>query len=210
MKGIIKKGSLRCVAFAAACLITVSDANYFNITEVCTASSVSDVYKTWKQGDSRWASLHLGRSPYTMGGYGCAVTSLAALLVHAGNFTDSDFDPGVFCRLMGQYDGFGSSGDIIWWKVSKIAPGFSFKETYYFEKAASNEEKFAKIKSLYKEGYYLIIDVKDSGHWVAIDRIENDTIYSIDPGGNRNPDVFKQYDPKGTTCIKIFKCLIIR
>lgn len=205
MKGIIKKGSLRCVAFAAACLITVSDANYFNITEVCTASSVSDVYKTWKQGDSRWASLHLGRSPYTMGGYGCAVTSLAALLVHAGNFTDSDFDPGVFCRLMGQYDGFGSSGDIIWWKVSKIAPGFSFKETYYFEKAASNEEKFAKIKSLYKEGYYLIIDVKDSGHWVAIDRIENDTIYSIDPGGNRNPDVFKQYDPKGTTCIKIFK-----
>ena len=95
MKGIIKKGSLRCVAFAAACLITVSDANYFNITEVCTASSVSDVYKTWKQGDSRWASLHLGRSPYTMGGYGCAVTSLAALLVHAGNFTDSDFDPGV-------------------------------------------------------------------------------------------------------------------
>ena len=205
MKGIIKRGSLRCAAFAAACLITVSDANYFNIAEVYSAASVSSEYKSWKQGDSRWEALHLGRSPYTMGGYGCAVTSLASLLVHAGNFTDSEFDPGIFCRLMSQYDGFGSDGDIIWGRVSKIAPGFTFKGTYYFEGVVPNEEKFAKIKELYNEGYYLIIDVRNSGHWVAIDRIENDIIYSMDPGGNRNPDVFKQYDPKGTTCIKIFK-----
>lgn len=205
MKGIIKRGSLKCVAFAAACLITVSDANYINFTEVHSAASVSDEYKSWKQGDSRWKDLHLGRSKYTMEHYGCAVTSLASLLVHAGNFRNSEFDPGMFCRLMSQFGGFSYDGDIIWGKVSSVSPTFTFDGTLYFNDNTTDAEKIKKIKELYNNNFYLIIDVNNSGHWVAIDRIENGVIYSIDPAGNRNPEVFKQYNIKETTCIKKFR-----
>ncbi|MBP0960834.1 MAG: SH3 domain-containing protein, partial [Oscillospiraceae bacterium] len=161
--------------------------------------------RSWKQFDDRWGDIHLGKSGYNMRGSGCATTSLAFLVAKAGNFKGTNFDPGMFCRLMTQFNGFGYEGDIYWGKVSSVAPGFRYVKTEYLKKNLSYEERYEAIKKYVDEGKYLIIDVQNSGHWVAVDGIENDRIISFDPGGYRNTDVFEQYDHLGNTCIKVFE-----
>lgn len=205
MKGIIKRRGLRCLSFAAACLIAVSDAGYPGIALNISAVSQTGVYKTWKQYDKRWGDLHLGKSGYNMRGSGCAATAMAFLLVHAGNFSEDNFDPGIFCRLMTENGGFGSGGEIIWDKVRTVAPGFRFSGTHYLDNNISYEERVKTIKKYYDEGYFLVIDVQNSGHWVAVDTIKNGRVISFDAGGDRNTDVFEQYNHQGNTCIKLFK-----
>lgn len=208
MKGFTGKGHLRCISFAAACLIAVSDMSYTGDTVSVSAVTEDSGYRSWKQYDDEWNYLHLGKSSYTMGGSGCAATALSFLLVHAGNYSENNFNPGIFCRLMSQYGGFGNEGDILWWIVKDVAPGFRYRKTDYFDDVPETyEARFERIKEYYDQGYYLIIDVQDSGHWVAVDRIENDRIISFDSGGDRDTDVYKQYDWKGTTCIKVFESM---
>lgn len=204
MKGIIKKGSVKAFALAAACLISVSDAGFPGSADVCIEASVSEVYKTWRQGDSRWGDLHLGKSVYTMSSSGCAATSVAVLLAHAGNFNDSNFDPGIFCKLMNQFGGFGSNGDIIWGVASRIAPGFVFQTTDYSLEKLTREQKIQKLKKYCDDGYYMIIDV-NSHHWVALDRVENGTVYCFDPATGKNCDAYEVYGFEGNTCVKLFK-----
>ena len=47
-------------------------------------------YRSWKQGDSRWGSMHLGSSSDTMAESGCLVTAIAMLMVHTGCADESD------------------------------------------------------------------------------------------------------------------------
>jgi uncharacterized protein YgiM (DUF1202 family) len=206
MKGFIKRGSLRVLSFTAACLVasascTGSSGDLYSVHAV---TDVNDI-RAWKQFDDRWGDIHLGKSGYNMRGSGCAATSLAFLVAKAGNFKGKDFDPGMFCRLMSQFNGFGPEGDIYWGRVSSVAPGFRFVKTEYLKEKLPYEERFEAIKKYVDEGKYVIIDVQNSGHWVAVDRIENDRIISFDPGGYRNTDVFEQYDHLGNTCIKVFE-----
>ena len=206
MKGFIKRGSLRVLSFTAACLIaTVNCAGPAG--ELISVHAVTDTtdIRSWKQFDDRWGDIHLGKSGYNMRGSGCATTSMAFLVAKAGNFKGTNFDPGMFCRLMTQFNGFGSEGDIYWGKVSSVAPGFRYVKTEYLKKNLPYEERYEAIKKYVDEGKYLIIDVQNSGHWVAVDGIENDRIISFDPGGYRNTDVFEQYDHLGNTCIKVFE-----
>ncbi|WP_044974400.1 SH3 domain-containing protein [Ruminococcus sp. HUN007] len=206
MKGLFKRGSLRFLSFTAACLVAVASCPVpAGDISVVWAESDIDSFRKWKQFDDRWGDIHLGKSGYNMRGSGCAATSLAFLVAKAGNFKGTGFDPGVFCRLMSQFGGFGPEGDIFWDRVSKVAPGFRYVKTEYLKQNLPYEERFHAIKKYCDEGKLVIIDVLNSGHWVAVDRIENNRIISFDPGGYRNTDVFKQYDHKGNTCIKVFE-----
>ena len=206
MKGLIKRGSLRVLSFTAACLVATVNC-LGSAGELISVHAVTDTtdIRSWKQFDDRWGDIHLGKSGYNMRGSGCATTSLAFLVAKAGNFKGTNFDPGMFCRLMTQFNGFGSEGDIYWSKVSSVAPGLRYVKTEYLKKNLSYEERYEAIKKYVDEGKYLIIDVQNSGHWVAVDGIENDRIISFDPGGYRNTDVFEQYDHLGNTCIKVFE-----
>ena len=206
MKGFIKRGSLRVLSFTAACLVASASCTGSS-GELVSVHAVTDIteIRSWKQFDDRWGDIHLGKSGYNMRGSGCATTSMAFLVAKAGNFKGTDFDPGMFCRLMSQFNGFGSEGDIYWGRVSSVAPGFRFVKTEYLKEKLPYEERYEAIKKYVDEGKYVIIDVQNSGHWVAVDRIENDRIISFDPGGYRNTDVFEQYDHLGNTCIKVFE-----
>ena len=63
----------------------------------CTSFTVSaaDGYKDWTQGDSRWGNKTLGSCGDTMAEIGCAVTSIAILVVHSGSKSESSFNPGT-------------------------------------------------------------------------------------------------------------------
>ena len=68
----------------------------------CTSFTVSaaDGYKDWTQGDSRWGNKTLGSCGDTMAEIGCAVTSIAILVVHSGSKSESSFNPGTLCDYL--------------------------------------------------------------------------------------------------------------
>ena len=67
----------------------------------------------WKQGDSRWATQHLGTSSYSMAGSGCAITASAMVAAYYG----STKDPGRLCRALGADGGLDPEGNLYWGSV---------------------------------------------------------------------------------------------
>lgn len=195
--------SKKFAAASAAMMFAVSYTGYFNITNTEVISAVSGEYRSWKQSDPEWGNLKLGTSSYTMADSGCAVTSLASLVVHSGCRDEDSFDPGVFCKFLNENNGFNYSGDIYWGTVSKLVPEFRFAGSTYLH-GTTEEEKTTEIKKYLDDGYYIISDVKYTGHWVAVDRIENGVVYSIDPASYTTNNLFDQYDFRGATRLKLF------
>lgn len=199
-----KSGIKKVVAAVSAVALAFSNAAYFSVRDICIVEAASGEYKTWKQSDSRWGSIYLGGSSETISQSGCAITSIAMLLVKAGYFDEADFNPGVFCEFMNANRGLDGSGNVYWGVVSKLVPDFAFCGTAYLY-GSTEEEKTAEIKSYLDQGYYLVADVRYSGHWVAVDRVENGTVYMIDPARNTSDIMFEQYDFRGSTRVKMYK-----
>ncbi len=204
LKQIKKGGRRKIISVAVACSLLVSGTAYFQMDHSIVVSASNGEYKTWKQSDSRWGGVYLGRSSETISQSGCAVTSLAILVVHAGYFDESTFTPGTFCTFLNNNGGLDGSGNIYWGAVSKLVPDFTFEGTAYLY-GSTEAEKVSEIKSYLDQGYYLVSDVKYSSHWVAIDSVSDGVVYSFDPARNTSNNLFDQYNFKGTTRLKLFK-----
>jgi mannosyl-glycoprotein endo-beta-N-acetylglucosaminidase len=168
------------------------------------SASADETYKSWKQGDSRWGSMRLGSSSYTMSNSGCAVTAVAMLMVHSGSVTDSSFNPGTFCTFLSNNGGLSSAGDISWSAATKLASSFQF-EGYGSFSSSSASGKISEIKNYLDNGYYLAVSVKNGGHWVAIDRVENGVAYAIDPANGKVVNLFEAYSNSGISKIRKFR-----
>ena len=74
------------------------------------------------QRDFRWSGKTLGvNSPYTMGGYGCFVTSIANVMLLSGRLTT----PGEICDALIANNGF-ADGLAVWANVTQAFPFFRF------------------------------------------------------------------------------------
>jgi hypothetical protein len=188
------------------CLIGVGGTGITTIELPMTTISASadETYKSWKQGDSRWGSMRLGSSSYTMSNSGCAVTAVAMLMVHSGSVTDSSFTPGTFCTFLSNNGGLSSQGDISWSAATKLASSFKF-EGYGSLSSSSVSGKVSEIKNYIDAGYYLAVSVKNGGHWVAVDRVENGVVYVIDPANGKVVNLFDAYSNSGISKIRKFK-----
>lgn len=71
------------------------------------------------QRDSRWASERLGSSDASMGGYGCAVTSLAMLCEYIGIPTT----PSTLNKWLTKNDGFQDGNLVIWTAINRYSGG---------------------------------------------------------------------------------------
>lgn len=196
----------RVISSAMICLIGVAGTNFTNINLPITTMSVSatDDYTTWRQGDSRWGSMRLGSSGYTMSNSGCAATALSKLMVMSGSVTDSSFTPATLCSYFNQNGGFSSAGDISWGVSHKYASSFTF-EGYDDLSSSSNSGKAEELKNLLDEGYYIVLGVKSGGHWVAVDKVEGSTIYAYDPANGKYISVFDAYSSSGVYKIRKFR-----
>jgi uncharacterized protein YgiM (DUF1202 family) len=196
----------RVITSAMVCLIGVTSTGFTTIELPITSMSVSatDDYTTWKQGDSRWGSMRLGSSSYTMSNSGCAATALAKLMVMSGSVTDSSFNPGVLCTYFNQNGGFSSAGDISWSVSTKYSSSFTF-EGYDNLSSSSNSGKAQEIQKLLDQGYYIILGVKDGGHWVPVDKVDGSNIYAYDPADGKYVSVFEKYSASGVYKLRLFK-----
>ncbi len=196
----MKKFFKKSVALALMCAVTIAGTN-INMLDVDAATGE---YKSWKQGDSRWGSIYLGSSGDTLSRIGCAVTSVAILMVHSGSMNDDSFNPGKLCNYLSANGGFDGYGNIRWGAASGMAKSFTYQGGGTI--SGSKSAKASEIASYLKSGYYAIVSVKYGGHWVAIDHVdENGTVYMIDPARGTNTDLFSVYDASGVGQIRLFK-----
>ena len=172
----------------------------------CTSFTVSaaDGYKDWTQGDSRWGNKTLGSCGDTMAEIGCAVTSIAILVVHSGSKSESSFNPGTLCDYLSKNKGFDNYGNVYWGAVSGLVPNFTFEKKASF---SSNTKSSItnELKSYINQGYYIVMSVKYDGHWIAIDTIKNGEVYMIDPAQNKTDKLFDYYDAAGMLQVRLYK-----
>lgn len=169
-----------------------------NNGDACSAGnySVSGDYATWKQSDPSWGNITLGHGGGTLSKYGCAATSVAIQIARSGTKIDynklgtNEFNPGTYVTWMSDNGGFDSDSSIYWdtQHTGGLTPNFSYQKEY--NNSSPTCSKVAKdYKELIEQGYYIVSCVKlktgyrlSCGHWVAVDRVEGNTIYTFDPG----------------------------
>lgn len=162
-------------------------------------------YTTWKQSDPRWGSIPFGDVGDTVSKSGCAVTSIAILMVHSGAVSTDPavFNPGIFVNWLKQNDGFTSQGWLYWAKASEYTSKFSFHIKVNIS-GLSKQDKIEEIKKYISEGYVIVAEVNSGGHYVAIDRVENGVAYMFDPADRGYDDLF-DYAESGVLSIRLFK-----
>lgn len=157
--------------------------------------AVSNDYRTWNQADSRWGSIKLGSSSYTMERSGCLVTSVTKLIVQS-ELKTSSFTPKTLVTWLNNHGGFTSSGAFYWAKPSEYIPEFSYEGNLLSDGTYTSKNYNSKFVSWIKDGYHLVVQVKNRGHWVAIDEkktLETGTIYIMDSlPYNENADITLQ------------------
>ncbi len=173
---------------------------------ICISVSASGDYRTWLQSDGRWGSISFGNVGDTIAKSGCAITSIAKLMVHTQAVPDdtSQFNPGIFCTFLKQRGGFTENGWLYWAKVNDYTSSFRYVDVYSVE-GKSAGEKTEKIKSYIDSGYAVVVAVKYSGHYVAVDKVENGIVYIMDPASNDRTRLFDSYDNAGVMTLRIFK-----
>ena len=132
----------------------------------------------FKQSDSRWSSLKLGDSPYTMGRYGCLTTAIAEALAKAGY----DIDPGMAVQSLSSNGGYTDpnyqygSGLLIWANVARSFPQWS----WYW--GSQHTYKLVQLKTPYGE------------HWVLL----FNGVYFDPIDGSESTSLKSTYTPTGT------------
>ena len=169
-----------------------------------TAHAASSDYKTWLQSDPEWGSIHLGTSDYTMKSSGCLVTSIAMLICHTGSADPSSFTPATLVNYLNNNGGFTSGGALYWEKVNGAADGFSLVNYKISLADMTQSQKTAVMKEYLDDGDAVIISVKNGGHWVALDRIEGNTVYMMDPASS-STDLYTKYDVDGVDRLAIYR-----
>lgn len=167
-------------------------------------AAAASEYRTWLQSDSRWGSISFGSSGDTMSKSGCAITSIAKLMVHSGAVSadPSVFHPGIYCNWLKNNGAITSQGWIVW----SAAANYTSKFSYYGAATLSGTQaqKTATIKSYVDDGYVVVAMVKDGGHYVAVDKVSGGTVYIMDPANTGYTKLF-QYTASGVTKIQIYK-----
>lgn len=154
-------------------------------------------YKTWKQSDSRWGKKKVGNNG-NMSSWGCKITSIAILMVHSGVEKESNFNPGVLLDryeakgLISHSNSISADGNLSNSALSKAnSPNFYKEGTLNFNPTPFKEIR-SKISDLLKQGYYVEVRVNNDGHSVAVERVDNNEVYIMDPGSSKTK--LSQYD----------------
>lgn len=154
-------------------------------------SERSEDYRKWAQADSRWGHLPMGTSGKTVARIGCLVTSVTKVLIQAGFKDSNTFNVGTYVVWLNSHGGLGSTGNFIWVPATQIADGFNYYNADYTEGSSSSSSMQNRILNYLRSGYHIVLNVKNGGHWVAVDRVKslaNNKVYIMDslnnPSGN--------------------------
>lgn len=170
-------------------------------------SAASGDYVNWKQYEGPWININLGNSGRTIKQIGCLVTSVSMQIARSGVQTNiSNFNPGTFVEYLNSHGGFESGGLYVWSAATSVAPSFKFVGSVSLS-GLSQTQKLSKIKEITSQsGVYAVVEVKGNTgqHWVAIDRVEGDNIYMMDPASTET-NMWSKYPWYNTSQINYYK-----
>lgn len=168
----------------------------------------SGEYVNWRQYDSRWSNIKVGKSSGTLGSIGCLITSISILIEKSGcNTMIKPFNPGTFLEALNKNNGFDGNGNLQYAAVTKAVPAFKYVGNQNL-RGKSKEEKLSIIKQYLDFGYYLTAEVKGatkgSQHWVAVTKVDGNSVIMVDPGSNQTI-MWNAYNYEKTTQFNYFK-----
>ena len=168
-----------------------------------TPVNAAGEYRTWLQSDPRWGSIKFGTTD-TISKSGCALTSIAKLMVHSGAVADNEavFNPGVFCNWLKANGGLTAQGWIVWSKAGEYTSKFTYEGEALL--SGSKTQKAATIASYINDGCVVVAMVKGGGHYVAVDKVVGSTVYIMDPAATGYTNLF-DYEAAGVEKIRIYK-----
>ncbi len=174
------------------------------LTVVSLPVTAAGEYRTWLQSDPRWGSISFGNQGDTISKSGCAITSIAKLMVHSGSVADNEavFNPGVFCTWLKNNGGLTAQGWIYWSKAGEYTSKFTYQGQASL--SGTKAQKAATIASYIKDGCVVVAMVKNGGHYVAVDKVVGSTVYIMDSAKNGYTELFG-YDASGITQIQVYK-----
>lgn len=144
-------------------------------------------YRKWAQGDPRWANLTLGTSGKSVGSKGCLVTSVTKLLIQSGFKNSSSFNVANYVTWLNSHGGISSSGNLIWVVSSQIVDGFDYYDADYVGGSSSSSFVQNKILNYIRAGFNIVLEVKNGGHWIAVDNAKSlsmNAVYIMDSLNN--------------------------
>lgn len=145
-----------------------------------TSCAIDNSYKDWMQTDSRWGNLVMGRNA-SVAAYGCAVTSVAKLLVQYGSCSAESFNVATLVTWLNQNGGFTSSGCIVWKKPAEMV-GIGYDTTCLWTGGTAESLK-QRMLELLNQHCGIVLAVNDFGHYVAVDgekTLQTGEIYIMD------------------------------
>ncbi len=168
----------------------------------------SEDYRKWAQGDLRWANLTLGTSGKTVGSKGCLVTSVTKLLIQSGFKNSSSFNVGTYVTWLNANGGISSYGNLIWVASAQIVNGFDFYGMDFDCGSSSSSFVQNKILNYIRAGYQIVLEVKNGGHWIAVDNAKSlsmNKVYIMDSlnnvSGNADVTLTSRYSSVSRICL---------
>lgn len=158
-------------------------------TSTYKGKSYSTDYTNWRQADPAWGETALG-DLHTMTRSGCLISSIAILMCHSGAYDPASLNPGSLRDWLdskgyishsqeNSRDALLSYGPI----TAAVSPRFYYVGQTTFPVDTPMEEVCKKIQGYQAQGYYLIARVRNSGHFVAVDKnTAKDEAAIFDPG----------------------------
>jgi len=162
---------------------------------------------TWKQADPRWSNVYIG--PVNMGGYGCLVTSISIQFARTGTVNLPDFNPGIFANELTKRGGFDNVGNLQWLPLKNTLTDLSNGkfEAVNLDYAlyGTKQNKIDTLQQFINSGYLLVVGVNWEGHWVAVNKIENNEVYIFDPAGANYQTITEGYSWEGVKKVQTYR-----
>ncbi len=128
-----------------------------------------------EQDDSKWDKVTIGNTPYTVGRWGCLITSLSMLTFWYGKY----INPGELAKKLE----FNSNGEILWRSINEACP-FDFVYRYYnrdidkIKNIIYSADNSCVIRVPYGKYYHWLTAVSsDEAGVVAADPIDGSRCY---------------------------------
>lgn len=155
-----------------------------NCSSLCS-HAVGD-YTKWRQGD--WPDILMNKLSIKKAG--CLTVAVAMQVARSGVETTlgDNFNPATLVENYRSilYDG---KDNFYWNSITKVAPNFVMNYNYNSSGMASmsDSQQIAILTNGINNGCYYVVEVKSwkkGQHWVAIDTIQDGTIYMLDPASD--------------------------
>ncbi|NQE53381.1 hypothetical protein C5S29_07290 [ANME-1 cluster archaeon GoMg3.2] len=170
----------------------LTDADRDQSTKVGSAKSDGDV-PFFSQRDSKWNDQKLGKSKWTIGDSGCALTSAAMVSKYFG----WDIDPLRLDAALTEIDGIAPNGNLDWPKVEEASGGYvNWRGKKTHQKRSNIDQELSQNNPCIINAHFTDAKGKDNLHYVVIrekvgseyqfwDPADDDEIDRIWPKGAR-------------------------